>query len=134
MLQCSENILIGHSCFFVNRYACSQFSEIFNWSHLVFCDIKYAFSCSSANGRADHIVLCHLFRKPNRKVSRCLYEEVEAPSTKLNSPTFWGDLYSTPPGNVTLLCADIRAHMFLWGGGGIGLKAFYSPVFHLIIE
>ena len=90
MLQCSENILIGHSCFFVNRYACSQFSEIFNWSHLVFCDIKYAFSCSSANGRADHFVLCHLFRKPNRKVSRCLYEEVEAPSTKLNSPTFGG--------------------------------------------
>ena len=90
MLQCSENILIGHSCFFVNRYVCSQFSAIFNWSHLVFCDIKYAFSCSSANGRAEHIVLCHLFRKTNRKVSRCLYEEVEAPSTKLNSPTFGG--------------------------------------------
>ena len=90
MLQCSETIWIGHSCFSVNKYACSQSSESFDWSQLVFCDKKYAFSCSSANGRADHIVLCHLFRKPNRKVSRCLYEEVEAPSTKLNSPTFGG--------------------------------------------
>ena len=80
MLQCSETIWIGHSCFFVNKYACSQFSESFNWSQLVFCDIKYAFSCSSANGRGEHIVLCHLFHNTNRKVSRCFYEEVEAPS------------------------------------------------------
>ena len=82
MLQCSETIWIGHSCFSVNKYACSQSSESFDWSQLVFCDKKYAFSCSSASGGSEHIVLCHMFRKTNRNVSRCFsfFKELEAPS------------------------------------------------------
>ena len=80
MLQCSENILIGHSCFSVKKYACSWSSKSFDWSQLFICDKKYAFSWSSASGRSEHIVLCHMFRKTNRNVSRCFsfYEELEA--------------------------------------------------------
>ena len=81
MLQCSENILIGHSCFSVKKYACSWSSKSFDWSQLFFCDKKYAFSWSSASGRSEHIVLCHMFQKSNRNVSRCFsfFEELEAP-------------------------------------------------------
>jgi hypothetical protein len=128
MLQCSETIWIGHSCFSVNKYACSQSSESFDWSQLVFCDKKYAFSCSSAIGRGEHIVLCHSYVPQNQsKCFQMFLRRVGSPVPKLKSPKFGGVyLYSPAPGNI--LCADTRAHMFL-GGGGIGLKAFYSPVF-----
>ena len=108
------NYLDWSQLFFVNKYACSQFSESFNWSQLVFCDIKYAFSCSSANGRGEHIVLCHLFRNTNRKVSRCFYEEVEAPSHNWNPQLFLGGGLVFPNSRQYIMYAYI---CFLGGGG-----------------
>ena len=113
MLQCSETIWIGHSCFSVNKYACSQSSESFDWSQLVFCDKKYAFSCSSAIGRGEHIVLCHMFRKTNRNVSRCFYEELEA-RPKIEIPKVWGG-FTCIPQLPAIYYVRIHAHICFLG-------------------
>ena len=102
MLQCSENIWIGHSCFSVKKYACSQCSESFDWSQLVFCDKKYAFSCSSASGRCEHIALCHMFRKSWK------------PHPKIEIPKVWG--VSCIPQPSAIYYVRIYAHICFLGG------------------
>ena len=117
MLQCSENILIGHSCFSVKKVRIFLvFSKRERWTYY---SVPYV---------------------PNVQ-SKCFqmfsfFEELEAPFQIWNPQSFWGGfLYSPALGNnfQNILCADsMRTYVsFFFGGGGEGLKASCSPVFQL---
>ena len=117
MLQCSENILIGHSWFSETKSTHFPVLQQAGDVNILLCAI-----CSE---------------KPIEMFPDVfLFTKSWKPRPKIEIPKVWGGVLVFPSPRQYIMCGYTRTYVS-WGGGeggGEGLKASCSPVFQLWFE